>query len=98
MRAPIAEGRADFVPVFLSDIPDLLTSGEIELDAALLQLSPPNSARPPDVGHLGSTRRWLRRKRRSRAAEVNDQMPRTLAQVAASALKAFVYTMNRAVP
>src|SRR4051812_10645749 len=42
LRTPIAEGRADFVPVFLSEIPDLFLSGQIPLDVALVQLSPPN--------------------------------------------------------
>src|SRR6185436_17103635 len=39
VRRAIEEGRADFIPVFLSDIPALFTSGRIRLDAALLQLS-----------------------------------------------------------
>src|SRR4051812_19678449 len=42
LRAPVAEGRADFIPVFLSEIPDLFLSGQITLDVALVQLSPPN--------------------------------------------------------
>ncbi|HSO36845.1 MAG TPA: 4-hydroxybutyrate CoA-transferase, partial [Labilithrix sp.] len=42
LRAPVAEGRADFIPVFLSEIPDLFLSGVIPLDVALVQLSPPN--------------------------------------------------------
>ncbi|MEK7398425.1 MAG: 4-hydroxybutyrate CoA-transferase, partial [Candidatus Poribacteria bacterium] len=42
LRKPIEEGRADFVPVFLTDIPDLFSSGMIPLDAAFVQLSPPD--------------------------------------------------------
>jgi acyl-CoA hydrolase len=42
LREPVAEGRADFVPIFLSDIPHLFTSGRVKLDAALVQLSPPD--------------------------------------------------------
>src|SRR5450759_2829005 len=42
LRRPIEEGRADFMPIFLSDIPDLFQSGRIRLDVALLQLSPPD--------------------------------------------------------
>src|SRR5262249_13676260 len=34
LRQAVIEGRADFVPVFLSDIPRLVTSGEIRLDVA----------------------------------------------------------------
>ncbi|MFT5680775.1 MAG: 4-hydroxybutyrate CoA-transferase [Myxococcota bacterium] len=42
MRAAVRAGHADFVPVFLKDIPGLFRSGTIRLDAALLQLSPPD--------------------------------------------------------
>src|SRR5436305_10994151 len=41
LRQAVAEGRADFVPVFLSDVPRLFASGQVRLDAAILQLSPP---------------------------------------------------------
>lgn len=42
LREAVAAGRADFVPVFLADIPHLFTSGLIPLDAALVHLSPPD--------------------------------------------------------
>src|ERR671939_465520 len=42
LREAVAEGRADFVPVFLSDVPRLFASGQIRLDVAILQLSPPD--------------------------------------------------------
>src|SRR5208283_3919672 len=42
VRQAVTEGRADFVPVFLSDIPGLFASGAIRLDVAILQLSPPD--------------------------------------------------------
>src|SRR5256885_893573 len=41
-RPAVAEGRADFMPVFLSDIPALFSSGAMPLDVALVQLSPPD--------------------------------------------------------
>ena len=41
-RKAIAEGRADFVPIFLSDIPDLFIKGVLPLKAALVQVSPPD--------------------------------------------------------
>lgn len=34
LRKPIEEGRADFMPIFLSDIPGLFLSRRIDLDAA----------------------------------------------------------------
>src|SRR5690606_2887336 len=39
LRKPVEEGRADFIPVFLSDIPALFTNRRIPLDVAVLQLS-----------------------------------------------------------
>ena len=42
LRSAIAENRADFVPIFLSDIPGLFLSGAVKLDVALLQVSPPD--------------------------------------------------------
>src|SRR5690242_3334267 len=32
MREPVADGRADFVPIFLSDVPGLFMSGNVPLD------------------------------------------------------------------
>jgi 4-hydroxybutyrate CoA-transferase len=40
---PFQESRAaDFIPIFLSDIPKLFLTRTIDLDVALLQLSPPD--------------------------------------------------------
>jgi 4-hydroxybutyrate CoA-transferase len=59
-RRAIAEGRADFMPVFLSEIPGLFQSGRIPLDVALVQLSPPDRHGDCTLG----TSRWTRRLRR----------------------------------
>ena len=42
IRGAVAEGRADFVPVFLSDIPDLFKRKILEIDTAIVQVSPPD--------------------------------------------------------
>ncbi len=42
LRAAVAENRADFVPIFLSDIPGLFLSGAVALDVAVVQVSPPD--------------------------------------------------------
>ena len=42
VRAAIERGDADFIPIFLSDIPRSSRRGTIPLDVALLQLSPPD--------------------------------------------------------
>jgi acyl-CoA hydrolase len=42
VRAAVNEGRADYTPVFLSDIPALITYGPLKPDVALIQVSPPD--------------------------------------------------------
>jgi acyl-CoA hydrolase len=43
IRKAVAEGRADFVPVFLSDIPDLFKRKILALDVAIVQVSVPDA-------------------------------------------------------
>src|SRR6476620_11421231 len=40
-RAAVNEGRADYVPVFLSDVPNLFDRGALPLDAVLVNATPP---------------------------------------------------------
>src|SRR5579859_4520584 len=42
VRDAVNEGRADYVPVFLSEIPQLFRRGILPLDVALVQVSPPD--------------------------------------------------------
>ncbi len=92
LRQAVAEGRADFVPVFLSDIPQLFATGAIPLDAALLQLSPPDRHGLCTLGTSVDAARAAADTAGLVIAEVNDQFPRThghtavpLARVAAFA-------------
>lgn len=78
MRKPIAEGRADYIPVFLSDIPALFSSGRIPLDVALLQLSPPDVHGHCTLGTSVDTALAAARSARMVLAEINEQMPRTI--------------------
>ncbi|CAH8437700.1 unnamed protein product [Heterobilharzia americana] len=41
-REPIKSGRADYVPIFLSEIPQLFRRNIVKLDLALLNISPPD--------------------------------------------------------
>jgi len=77
LRGPIAEGRADFVPVFLSDIPRLFEDGTVPLDAALIQVSPPDRHGLCSLGTSVDSARAAVDHARIVLAEVNDQMPRT---------------------
>ena len=42
LRQAVREGRADYVPVFLSEIPELFKQNILPLDVALVQVSPPD--------------------------------------------------------
>ncbi len=42
VRSAVREGRADFTPVFLSEIPAMIRDGPLRIDVALVQLSPPD--------------------------------------------------------
>lgn len=94
LRVPIAEGRADYIPVFLSEIPALFLSREIPLDVALVQLSPPNRHGHCTLGTSVDAAMAAICSARTVLAEINDQMPRTLGHsvVPLSQLAAFTRT------
>jgi len=93
-RKPIAEARADFVPIFLSDIPGLFQNGQIPLDAALLQLSPPDVHGWCSLGTSVDAARAAADTARIIIAEINEQMPRThgAAHVPFERVAAFIRT------
>ena len=41
-REAVARGDADYTPMFLSEIPRLITSGRLKIDVALVQVTPPD--------------------------------------------------------
>jgi len=77
LRKPIEEGRADFMPIFLSDIPALFRSGRIRLDVALLQVSPPDVHGCCTLGTSVDTAKAAADSARVIIAEINEQMPRS---------------------
>src|SRR5262249_33350814 len=78
LRGPIAEGRADFITVFLSEIPALFLSRKIPLDAALVQLSPPNRHGHATLGTSVDASMAAAVSAPLVLAEINERMPRTL--------------------
>ena len=94
VRGLIESGRGDFVPVFLSDIPDLFTSGAIPLDVALIQVSPPDRHGLCTLGTSCDATRAAVDSARIVIAEVNEQMPRTHGYTAVplSRINAFTHT------
>jgi acyl-CoA hydrolase len=94
VRSAVNEGRADFIPVFLSDIPALITSGRIRVNAALLQLSPPDRHGLCTLGTSVDAAKAAADAAPILIAEINEQMPRTHGNtvVPFERLTAFVHT------
>ena len=78
VRNAVHEGRADFTPVFLSEIPDLFRNGTLPIDVALIALSPPDEHGFCSFGVEVGTTRPATETARIIIAEVNRRMPRTL--------------------
>ncbi|MFP5355545.1 MAG: acetyl-CoA hydrolase/transferase family protein, partial [Gemmatimonadota bacterium] len=99
LRDPAADGRADFVPVFLSDIPSLFLNGVIQLDVAIVQLSPPDRHGYCSLGTSVDCARAAVDTARFVVAEINERMPRTHGNTAIpfDRIDAF-YHANRPLP
>lgn len=93
-RAPIERGEAEFIPVFLSDIPRLFSSRRIPLDFALVQLSPPDEHGNCTLGTSVDCAKAAAETATVLLAEINERMPRTHGNtvVPLSRVKAFTLT------
>ncbi len=78
VRNAVNEGRADFTPVFLSEIPLLFKRGHLPLDVALIHVSPPDEHGFCSFGVEIGVTKTAAQSARTVIAEVNAQMPRTL--------------------
>ena len=78
VREAVAEGRADYTPIFLSEIEELFSSGAMPLDVAFIQVSPPDEHGYVSLGVGIDCTLTAARCARYVIAEVNEQMPRTL--------------------
>jgi len=77
VREAVNDGRADYTPIFLSEIESLFESGEMLLDVALIQVSPPDPHGFCSFGVGVDITLTAAKKARFVVAQVNDQMPRT---------------------
>jgi acetyl-CoA hydrolase len=77
-RAAVQSGRADFMPIFLSEIPDLFRYGALPLDVALIQVSPPDEHGFCSFGCEVGCTKPAAQSARIVIAEVNRKMPRVL--------------------
>lgn len=77
VREAVAAGRADYTPIFLSEIEGLFESGAMPLDVVLMQVSPPDVHGFVSLGTTVDCTLTAMRYARLAIAEVNERMPRT---------------------
>ena len=77
-RAAIKEGRADYTPIFLSEIPLLMERGSMPIDVALITVSTPDSSGYVSLGISVDITKTAAEAAQYVVAEVNPNMPRTL--------------------
>ncbi|TFH31978.1 MAG: acetyl-CoA hydrolase/transferase family protein, partial [Anaerolineales bacterium] len=78
VRDAVQEGRADFTPVLLSEVPLLFKDGHLPLDAVLIQVSPPDEHGFCSLGIEAGLVKTAAQVAKIVIAEINEQMPRTL--------------------
>lgn len=78
VRDVIQEGVGDYTPIFLSDIPRLFSSGQLPLDVAMIQVSPPDNNGMCSLGISVDIVKSATENATLVLAQVNPQMPRTM--------------------
>ncbi len=77
IRTAVAEGRADYTPCFLSDIPKLFQENVLPLDVALIMVSPPDEYGYCSLGVSVDVVSAAISSARYVIAQINPLMPRT---------------------
>ena len=77
VRQALADGRADYLPVFLSEVPLLFRRGILPLDVALVHVSPPDRHGFCSLGISVDASRAAVQTAKTVIAQVNRHMPRT---------------------
>jgi acyl-CoA hydrolase len=77
IREAIADGRGDYVPVFLSEIPELFNGGVLPIDVALVNVSPPDDHGYCSLGTSVDIARSAVNTAKKVIAQVNPKVPRT---------------------
>lgn len=77
VRDAVVEGRADYTPVFLSEIPNLIRSRRIPVDVSIVSVTPPDADGYCSLGtHIDISPAAIEAARLV-IAEVNPRLPRT---------------------
>ena len=77
-RAAVNDGRADYVPIFLSDVPRLFRSGRQPLDAVFVNATPPDAHGFCSLGTSVEAMHAAIGAARTVIVQFNGSMPRTL--------------------
>ena len=77
LRNSVKEGYADYVPVFLSEIPELFKQNILPIDVAIVQVSPPDTHGYCSLGVSVDIARSAVNTARILIAQVNPNAPRT---------------------
>lgn len=78
VRKAVQEGRADFTPIFLSEIPILFESGKFPIDVCLLHLSMPDAHGYCSFGVSNECSKIAAENSKVILAQINKKMPRVL--------------------
>jgi 4-hydroxybutyrate CoA-transferase len=78
VRKATMEGYADYIPVFLSEIPDLMRKGIVSIDVALVNVSPPDKHGYVSLGSSVDVTLSAVQSAKHVIAQVNRCVPRTL--------------------
>lgn len=77
IREAVNDGRADYIPVFLSDIPDLFNKKILTIDVAMVQVSPPDAHGYCSLGTSVDIARSAVNMAKHVIAQINPKIPRT---------------------
>lgn len=93
LRQAVSEGRADYIPVFLSEIPELFKRNILPIDVAIVQVSVPDQHGYCSLGVSVDVARSAVNTAKVVIAQVNPNAPRTHGDglIHASRFKAMVY-------
>src|SRR5262245_16041474 len=78
VREAVNCGRADFTPIFLSEVSSLFTSVQLPIDVCLIQVSPPDDHGNCSLGVAVECTQTAAQIAKTVIAEVNPRMPRVL--------------------
>ena len=78
VRGAVSAGRADYTPIFLSEVPGLFRQGKAPVDWALIQVTPPDAHGYCSYGVSVDIVKAAAESAKAVVAEMNPRMPRTL--------------------